>query len=113
MQQLGASPEYVIGSINAIAQDGKLFWASATGSQLAAYAYGSAHTIWVASTQKIMPTMEDAIKRIYEYVLPIESERAKKAYGVPGSAVNKLLMIEREVNPTRSTVILVKEKLGF
>ncbi len=113
MQQLGASPEYAIGSMNALTQDGKLFWASMTGSQLSAYAYGSAHTIWVVSTQKIVPTMEDALKRIYEYVLPLESERAKKAYGVPGSSVNKLLMIEREINPGRSTVILVKEKLGF
>ncbi len=113
MLKLGAAPEWTVGSANAVTQDGNILIASATGSQLPAYAYSSAHVIWVVGTQKIVATTEEGIKRIYEYVLPLESERARKAYGTAGSAVNKLLIINKEVVPGRLTVIFVKEKLGF
>ncbi len=113
MLKLGAAPEWTVGSVHAVTQDGDILIASNTGSQLPAYAYGSAHVIWVVGTQKIVATIEEGIKRIYEYTLSLESARAKKAYGVAGSAVNKLLIINKEVVPGRLTVIFVKEKLGF
>src|SRR5258708_2300207 len=37
MQKLGAAPEYAIGSVHAVTQDGKVLIASQTGSQLPAY----------------------------------------------------------------------------
>jgi hypothetical protein len=113
MNKLGAAPEYAVGSVHSVTEDGKAFIASNTGSQLPAYAYGSPHVIWVVGAQKITKDREHALKRIYEYVLPLESERARKAYGTTGSNVSKLLMVEKEVNPSRITVILVKEALGF
>lgn len=112
MRKLGAGPDYVIGSVHAISADGKVFIASATGSQLPAYAYGAGQVIWVASTKKIVADEATAHERIYQHVLPLESERAHKAYGVPGSAVRKLLSMYNE-NPGRITIILVKEDLGF
>lgn len=48
--------------------------------------------------------------RIEKYVLPLENERAMKAYGV-GSAINKVLIVNKEVIPGRIHIILVKEKL--
>ena len=87
MLKLGAAPEWTVGSVHAVTQDGHILIASNTGSQLPAYAYGSAHVIWVVGTQKIVASTEEGMKRIYEYTLPLESERAKKAYGVAGSAV--------------------------
>lgn len=113
MQQIGAAPEYVVGSVHAVTQDGKVVIASNTGSQLSSYAYGSSHVIWVVGTQKIVKDLADADKRIYNYVLPLESERAHKAYGVPGSFVSKLLIFNREPNPRRITIIFVKETLGY
>jgi hypothetical protein len=113
MQKLGAAPTWTVGSVHAVTQDGKVLIASNTGSQIPAYAYGSQHVIWVVGAQKVTANIDDAMKRIYEHVLPLESERAKKAYGVPGSNVSKLLIISKEVNPTRLTVILVKEQLGY
>lgn len=113
MQKYGAAPAYVIGSVHAVTQDGKVVVASNTGSQLPAYTYGSAHVVWVVGAQKIVANLDDAMKRIYEHVLPLESERAKKAYGVPGSNVSKLFILNKEVNPERITMILVKESLGF
>lgn len=113
MQKLGAATEYAVGSVHAVTQDGKAMIASATGSQLPAYAYGSSKVIWVVGAQKIVKNFEEGLKRIYDYTLPLESERARKAYGVPGSAVNKLLVINNEAKPGRITMIIIKEKLGF
>ncbi len=113
MQKLGAGPEYALGSVHAITEDGKVVIASNTGSQLPAYAYGASHVLWVVGAQKITADLDSAMKRVYDYVLPLESDRAHKAYGVPGSFVSKLLIINKEIAPGRITVILVKENLGF
>lgn len=113
MQKLGSAPEYAVGSVHAVTEDGHVLIASNTGSQLPAYVYGSAHVIWVVGAQKIVKDTDSGIKRIYDYVLPLESERAHKAYGVTGSAVNKLLIINKEATPNRLIIILVKEVLGF
>ena len=113
MQTLGAAPEYAIGSVHAVTTHGELIIASNSGSQLPAYAYGADHVIWVVGSQKIVNDISEGMKRIEDYVLPLESERARKAYGVPGSNISKLLIIKREVNPTRATVIIVKELLGY
>jgi L-lactate utilization protein LutC len=113
MQKLGAAPEWSIASIHAVTEEGQIMIASNTGSQLPAAAYGADHVIFVVSTKKIVKNFDEGMKRIYEYTLPLESERAHKAYGVPGSAVNKMLIINHEVKPNRITVIFVKEDLGF
>lgn len=112
-KRLGAAPEWTIGSVHAVTENGEVLIASNTGSQLPAYAYGADHVIWIVGTQKIVKDKEAGLKRIYEHVLPLESERAKKAYGVPGSAVNKMLVVDKEVQPGRITMILVGEALGF
>lgn len=114
MQRIGAAPEYAAGSVHAITEDGKLIIASNSGSQLPAYSYGASHVVWVAGTQKIVKNVEEGTKRIYEYVLPLEFERANKAYNITtGSNVSKMLIINRENIAGRLTLILVKEKLGF
>ena len=112
MQKMGAAPEWVIGSVHAVTVDGHVLIASNTGSQLPAYAYGSSHVIWVVGSQKIVKDTDEGMKRIYEYVLPLEDERAKKVYGM-GSNVSKLLIINKEIQPGRIKLILVEEALGF
>jgi hypothetical protein len=112
MQKMGATPEYMVGSVNAITETGHVIIVSKTGSQLAGYAAGAAHIIWVAGTQKIVPTLEDGLKRVEEYTLPLESARAFKAFGI-GSSIDKLLIVNKEFMAGRTTMILVKENLGF
>ena len=112
MRKIGSAPDWAIGSVHAVTEDGNVLIASASGSQLPAYVFGAAHVIWAVGIQKIVKNIEEGIKRIYEYSLPLESERARKAYGVPGSSVNKLLIINKEM-PGRITLIFVKENLGF
>ncbi|TSC87715.1 MAG: hypothetical protein G01um101416_395 [Microgenomates group bacterium Gr01-1014_16] len=111
--KLGAAPEWAIGSVHAVTEDGKVLIASNTGSQLPAYVYGSGHVIWVVGAQKIVKDLDEGMKRIYEYVLPLESERVKKAYGMEKSNVSKLLIFNKETQPGRITMVLVKEKVGF
>ena len=113
MQKLVAAPEYAIGSVHAVTENGEVVVASNTGSQLPAYVYGSSKVIWVVGTQKIVKNIDEAMKRVYEYSLKLESERAKKAYGVPGSSVNKLLVINKENNEGRINIVFVNENLGF
>ena len=112
MKKLGAAPEWVIGSVHAVTEDGKVIVVSASGSQLPAYAYGSSHVIWVVGSQKIVKDVKEGFKRVQEYVFPLENERAMKAYGM-NSSINKELVINKEGTPGRITMIIVKEKLGF
>lgn len=111
-RQLGAAPDWTIGSVHAVTQEGSAMIASKTGSQLPAYASGAAHVIWVVGAQKIVKDIPTGFRRIYEHSLPLENIRAKKAYG-EASAVNKILIVNKEVAPGRFTMILVKEVLGF
>lgn len=109
---LALSPEFAVGSVHAVTESGELVIASATGSQLPAYVYGAKNVIFVVSTQKIVPSLDAAFKRIYDYVLPLENERALKAYGV-NSSVNKLLILNQEPVPGRTKILFVNQKLGF
>lgn len=113
MVVMGAIPEYMVGSVHALTETGSLLIASNTGSQLAGYAASAAHVIWVVGSQKIVPNIEEGIKRIYEYTYPLEDQRAQEAYNGMHSNVSKLLLVNREINPERIKVIFVKEKLGF
>lgn len=113
MNKLGAFPEYAVGSVHAVSENGEVMIASNSGSQLPAYVYGSEKVIWVVGTHKIVKNIDEGFERIYEHSLPLESERAKKAYGVPGSNVSKLLIINKELIPDRIYLIFVNEVLGF
>jgi len=113
MQQIGVAPEWAIGSVQAVTEDGKIMIASNTGSQLSAYVYGAEHVIFIVGSQKIVKNIDEGMKRIYEHSLLLESERARKAYGVEGSSVNKILLINKEFKKDRIHLIFVNEVLGY
>ncbi len=106
--RLGALPDVVVGSVNAITEHGHLVIASASGSQLAPYASGARTAIWVVGAQKVVPDLQTALRRIRSNSLPHEWRRL----GRP-SFVGKILIIEREALPDRGTVILTNETIGF
>ncbi|MBI2052000.1 lactate utilization protein [Candidatus Roizmanbacteria bacterium] len=112
LRRINAAVDYVVGSVHAVTEDGKVLVASNSGSQLPSYAFAAEKVVWVVGAQKIVKNVDEGIKRIYEYTLKLEDERMQKAYGM-GSGVSKLLIINKEINPDRITLILVKEKLGF
>lgn len=112
MRKLGASPDFVIGSVHAVTEQGQILVASGSGSQLGPYVYGAGHVIWVVGTQKIVRNLDEGMQRIKEYAYPLEDVRARQVYGQP-SRINKVLLINGEGRQDRITVVLVKENLGF
>ncbi|MEK7145374.1 MAG: lactate utilization protein [Patescibacteria group bacterium] len=113
MRRQALLADYFLGSVNAIAQTGELVAADAYGSRVGAYPFAAGHVVLVAGAQKVVPTLAKAIKRVRDYVLPLESERVKKAYGMPGSMVGKMFILEKEMFPKRTYLVLVEEKLGY
>jgi hypothetical protein len=115
LRMQGTLAEYFLGSVNALAETGEMVFASATGSQLPAYAYSSRNVMWVVGAQKIVPTLEDALRRVREYVLPLESERQKSVGNKAGSFIGRILILEREPAYLRRNLrlILVDQILGF
>jgi LUD domain len=112
MRQLSAAPDWVVGSVHAVTEDGSLLIASASGSQLGPIVSGAGHIVLVIGGQKIVADLAAGLRRIYEYCFPLEDRRARQAYGVP-SGVNNILIINRVAIPGRVTAILVNKVLGF
>ncbi len=106
--------DYYLGSVHALSQTGEMVIASNTGSQLPHLAFTSPNIILVVGMQKVVPTLDDALRRVEEVVIPLEDERMKATYGY-GTTYAKTLILRRE-NPNmgRSVkVLLVGESLGF
>ena len=112
IRRLLASPDVVVGSVAALTETGSLVVASASGSQLPAYAGGAAHAIWIVGAQKVVADLNTALRRVEDHALPLENARAQVAYGQP-SAVNRLLILNAEPHPGRGTVLLLREAIGF
>jgi hypothetical protein len=110
--QMLACPDVIVGSVAAVTETGSLMIASASGSQLAGFAGAAARVIWVVGAQKVVPDLDTALRRIEGHCLPLENERAMKAYGVP-SALNRVLTLNAEPHPGRGTVLLLREAIGF
>jgi len=112
IRKLISAPDFMLGSVNALTQDGILVMASATAIQLGPYAAGGGKVILVVGSQKIVPNLDAALTRIREYVLPWEDAQVRPV--VPtGSFVGKILMIEREWIAGRIEVILVRQAVGM
>jgi acyl-CoA hydrolase len=111
MKAIAGQPDYALGSVHAITREGTLVIASASGSQLASYAWGAANVIFVVGAQKLVPNLEAAHERIVEHSLPLEDARAYAAYG-QNSRVGKILEIHQE-NPGRIHLVLIRQQVGF
>ena len=112
IRRLTAAPDVMLGSVHAVTESGSLLAASFSGSQLGPYVTGAGRLILVVGTQKIVSDLQEGLRRIDEYAFPLEDARAQAAYGIH-SAVNKVLIVNREIVPERITVVLVDEVLGF
>ena len=112
IRKLISGPDYMLGSVNAITEDGVLVVASASSSQIGPYANTAGKVILVVGSQKIVPNLETALRRIHDYVLPWEDAQVRKV--VPsGSFVGKTLIIEREWVKDRMTMVLVRQPIGI
>jgi LUD domain len=110
--RLMSTPDVIVGSVHAVTETGSLVIASASGSQLPGYAGGARRAIWIVGAQKVVPDLPTALRRVEEHCLPLESDRVRAVYGQP-SAINRLLILNAELEPGRGTVLLLREAIGF
>jgi hypothetical protein len=111
LRKLGAAPDYEVGSVHAVTDDGQLVVGSGSGSQLGAYAYAAGEVILVVGHQKLVRDIDEGLRRVREYALPREFVRMQSV-GFAGSLLAKTLLIHHDPGG-RIAVILVPETLGF
>jgi hypothetical protein len=111
IRKLGAAPDFQLNSVQAVTEDGRIVVASFGGSQLGPIVSGAGRVILVAGAQKVVPDLATAFRRVEEYSYPREDVRLQQAFG-RHSAVNKMVVLNGEVAPGRTTIILVRQPVG-
>jgi len=104
--------DYFLGGVNAIAQTGELVAADRSGSRIGAYPFAAGNVVIVSGVNKIVEDLDAAFDRLESVAYPLENERAKDAYGVE-SAIAKQLVFRRELEEGRTSVVLVRDQLGY
>jgi hypothetical protein len=112
IRRLVSTPDFMLGSAQAITEDGVMAFASYSGSQIGPLVGGARRVILVIGSQKIVPDLAAAQNRVREHVFPYEDTRLREQLGVP-TKLAKLLFSYLEPAPGRTTVILVREPVGI
>ncbi|HXN91542.1 MAG TPA: lactate utilization protein [Candidatus Sulfotelmatobacter sp.] len=111
MRKLGAAPDFMVNSAHAVTQDGQIVITSASGSQIGPIASGAGKLILVVGSQKIVPDLDAAFRRIKDYVFPYEDARLRETIGI-GTKITRTLILEQDFMPGRTTIVLVREPIG-
>jgi hypothetical protein len=111
MRKLGAAPDVMVNSARAVTEAGQIVITSASGSQIGPIASGAGKLILIIGSQKVVPDLEAAFRRIQEYVFPYEDARLRETMGV-GTKITRTLILERDFVPGRTTVVLVRDPIG-
>ena len=111
IRKLGAAPDVMVNSAHAVTEEGQIVITSASGSQIGPIASGAGRLILVIGSQKIVPDLDAAFRRIREHVFPYEDARLREAMGV-GTKITRTLILDQDFMPGRTTVILVREPIG-
>jgi hypothetical protein len=112
MRKLAAAPDFVVGSVHAVTEDGQVLIASGSGSQIGHYAYEAGKVIWVVGAQKIVRDIPEGLRRIEEYSYPLENQRMLEVRGIP-TLLGKILIMKRGLPAGRITLIFVNQNIGF
>ena len=111
IRRLGSTPDVMLGSAHAVTEAGQIVITSASGSQIGPIASGAGKLILVIGSQKIVPDLDTAFRRIKEYVFPYEDARLREQLGV-GTRITRTLILESDFMPGRTTIILVRQPIG-
>ncbi|HZS42798.1 MAG TPA: lactate utilization protein [Candidatus Paceibacterota bacterium] len=114
MRREATLADYYLGSVHGLSEEGEFVIASNTGSQLPGIVFNSPNLIFVVGAQKIVPTLEEARKRLKEYVVPLEDKHMHDLYNI-GTHLSKEVIFhyENPIGNRHVRLIIVKEKLGF
>jgi hypothetical protein len=102
----------MLGSAHSVTEAGQLVITSASGSQIGPIASGAGKLVLVIGSQKVVPDLDTAFRRIQEHVFPWEDARLREAMNI-GTAITRTLILDRDFRPGRTTIILVREPLGI
>lgn len=111
-------------SANAITEDGGIFNIDGNGSRLAPTIYGPEQVIFVAGVNKLVPSLEDAVKRARQYSAPLDAKRLGKNTpcavtgkcsdcNSPERICNSFALLRRQFVKERIKVIFVRRTLGY
>jgi len=111
IRKLWAAPDVMVNSAHALTEAGQIVMTSASGSQIGPVASGAGKVVLVIGSQKIVPDLDAAFRRIREVVFPYEDARLREQLGV-GTKSTRTLILDSDFMPGRTTVILVREPIG-
>ncbi len=121
----GVNCDVYLTSTNALTEDGVLVNVDGLGNRVAAMSFGPKKIIFLAGVNKIVPTIDDALRRIKHIVAPANALRfgapticSKTGFHSdkcrpPTRICNKTLIIEGEMQVGRIHLILTGESMGF
>jgi hypothetical protein len=127
VRQDGARADYYLTSANAVSEKGELVFFSGYGNRTAGISFAK-NVIVICGLNKVVPDLNQALKRAREYATPLNCKRLdwQGACRIDGICRKDLclfpdykrmccqiLIIEAEVVAGRLTVILVNEELGY
>jgi L-lactate utilization protein LutB len=112
LRRKSVAAEYFLSGANAIAGTGEILACDTGGSRVGAWPFAAGHLILVVGTNKIVPTLEDALDRVRSYAFRLENARALRVYHTP-ALLGKCVILGHEKNEGRITLVLVKEALGY
>jgi L-lactate utilization protein LutB len=123
-RKAGTHAEYFVTGSNAVTDDGKIVNIDGMGNRLAGLCFGPEKVILVIGRNKIVHDVDAAIRRVKNVAAPMNARRFKAATPCAKTAAcsdcdspericNLTLIIEKQRQPGRMTVILVNEDLGF
>lgn len=114
LRQQAVHADYYLGSVHALSETGEFIIASNTGSQLPHIVFTSQNLIFVVGAQKIVPSLAEGMKRLEEYVIPLEDKHMQGKYGV-GTHSNKIVIFkgEAKIMQRKVQILIVNESLGF
>lgn len=127
LRRQNVTTEYYVMSCNAIVESGAVVVMNHSGNAVAALAFGAKNVLIVASVNKLVHTLDDAMVRVFGEVAPTNARRSgefdppcrddgicrEAICAWPNRLCNKLLVLYGEAIPGRVRLLLVGESLGF
>jgi L-lactate utilization protein LutB len=112
LRREACTAEYFVGGLNALAVTGEAVAADQSGSRVGGYVFAAEHVVWVVGTNKVVPSLADAVERVRTVAVPLEDKRIREQGGA-GTVIGKLVIFERETIPDRIRLLVVDEALGY
>lgn len=110
--------------VNAISEDGKLFFIDGNGSRVAPIIYGPKQVVLITGTNKIMKDEESALHRVRQVAAPLDTIRLGKKTpcavtkqctdcNSPQRICNDFVMIAGQFQKERIKVIIIDGDFGY